>query len=165
MEGPPPLNNVTRNLQSDVDNASTQDTRGNKDSIFLHIQMNTSYIPRIVKSVFEENIQLLPRVQTNQVRQFCDAVRKFIYPHIKFLNYKYKETEERAFDRFDNHQGDMKVLSRSNVHAYLLINSMQLNHLDTIDQAVYWNTYIKLVDTTLSVNSSSDISVINNFLW
>ena len=30
MEGPPPLNNVAQNLQSHVDNASTQDTRGIK---------------------------------------------------------------------------------------------------------------------------------------
>ena len=103
MEGPPPLNNVAQNLQSHVDNASTQDTRGNKDSIFLHIQMNTSYIPRSVKAVFEENIQLLPRVQTTQARQVRDAVRKFIYPHIKLLNHKDKETKERALDRLDNH--------------------------------------------------------------
>ena len=82
--------------------------------------MNTSYMPRSVKAVFEENIQL-PRVQTIQVRQVRDAVRKFIYPHIKFLNYKDKETNERAFDRLDNHQGDMKVLRRSNANAYLLI--------------------------------------------
>ena len=78
MEGPPPLNNVVRNLQSHVDNASTQDTRGNKDSIFLHIQMNTSYMPRSAKAIIEENIQLLPRVQKTQVRQVRDAVRKFI---------------------------------------------------------------------------------------
>ena len=45
MEGPPPLNNVAQNLQIHVDNASIQDTRGNKDSISLHIQMNTSYMP------------------------------------------------------------------------------------------------------------------------
>ena len=103
MEGPPPLNKLTQNLQSHVDNASTQDTRGNKDSIFLHIQINTSYMPRIVKAVFEENIQLLPRVQTTQTRQVRDAVRKIIYPHIKFLNHKDKETKERAFDGLDNH--------------------------------------------------------------
>ena len=103
MEGPPPLNNVAQNLQSHVDNSSTQDTRGNKDSIFLHIQMNTSYMPRSVKAVFEENIQLLPRVQTNQARQVRDAVRKFIYPHIKLLNHKDKEKKERALDRLDNH--------------------------------------------------------------
>ena len=136
MEGPPPLNNVARNLQIHVDNASAQDTRGNKDSIFLHIQMNTSYMPRIVKAVFEENIRLLPRVQKTQVRQVRDSVRKFIYPQIKLLNYKDKETKDRAFDRFDNHQGDMKVLRRSNVHAYLFIKSMQWNHLDPIDQAI-----------------------------
>ena len=64
IEVPPPLNNVAQNLQIHIDNASTQDTCGNKDSIFLHIQMNTSYMPRSVKAVFEENIQLLPRVQT-----------------------------------------------------------------------------------------------------
>ena len=103
MEGPPPLNNVAQNLQSHVDNASTQDTRGNKDSIFLHIQMNTSYMPWSVKVVFEENIQLLPRVQTNQARQVRDAVRKFIHPHIKLLNHKDKEKKERALDRLDNH--------------------------------------------------------------
>ena len=93
MEGPTPLNNVAQNLQSHVDNASTQDTRSNKDSIFLNIQMNTSYIPRSVKAVFEENIQFLLRVQTTEVRQVRDAVRKFIYPHIKLLDYKDKETE------------------------------------------------------------------------
>ena len=81
MEGPPPLNNVAQNLQSDVDNASNQDTHGNKDRIFLHIQMNTSYMPRSVKAVFEENVQLLPRVQTTQVRQIRDEVRKFVYPN------------------------------------------------------------------------------------
>ena len=114
-------------------------------------------MPRSVKAVFEENIQFLPRVQTTQVRQVCDAVRKFIYPHIKLLNYKDKETKERAFDIFDNHPGDTKLLRRSNVNAYLLIKSMQWTHLDPIDQAVYWNTYRKLVETTLSVNMSSDI--------
>ena len=93
MEGPPPLNNVAQNQQIHVDNASTQDTRGNKYSIFLHIQMNTSYMPRIVKAVFEDKILLLTRVQTTQVRKFCDAVKKFIYPHIKLLNYKDKETK------------------------------------------------------------------------
>ena len=158
MEGPPPLNNVAQNLQSDVDNASTQDTCGNKDSIFLHIQMNTSYMARSVKEFFEEKIQLLPRVQTTQVRQVRDAARKFIYPHIKLLNCKDKETRERAFDRFDNHQGDTKVLMISNVHAYMFIKSMKWTHLDPIDQAVYWNTYRKIVETTLSVNRSSDIS-------
>ena len=65
--------------------------------------MNTSYMPRSVKAVFEENIQLLPRVQTTQVRKVRDAVRKFIYPHIKFLYYKDKETKEKDFDRLDNH--------------------------------------------------------------
>ena len=93
IEGPPPINNVAQNLQIHVGNASTQYTRGNKDSIFLHIQMNTSYIPRSVKAVFEENIQLLPRVQTTQVRQVSDSERKFIYPHFKLLNYKDKETK------------------------------------------------------------------------
>ena len=41
---------------------------------------------------------------------------------------------------------------------------MQWTNLDTIDQAVYWNTYRKLVETTLSVNRSSDISAIKNFV-
>ena len=99
----PPLNNVAQNLQIHIDNASTQDTCGNKDSIFLHIQMNTSYMPRSVKAVFEENIQLLPRVQTTQARQVHDAVRKFIHPHIKLLNHKDKETKERSLDILDNH--------------------------------------------------------------
>ena len=58
----------------------------------------------------------------------------------------------------------MKVLRRSNVHTYLLIKSMQWTHLDPIDQAVYWNTYRKLVETTLSVNKSSDISAIKKFV-
>ena len=56
------------------------------------------------------------------------------------------------------------MLRISNVHAYLLIKSMQWNHLDPIDQAVYWNTYRKLVETTLSVNRSSDISAIKKFV-
>ena len=98
--------------------------------------MNTSYMPRSVKAVFEDKIQLLPRVQKTQVIQVRDAVRNFIYPHIKFLNYKDKETKERAFDRFYNHQGYMTVLRRSNVHACLLIKSMQCTHLGPIDQAV-----------------------------
>ena len=58
----------------------------------------------------------------------------------------------------------MKVLRRSNVHTYLLIKSMQWTNLDPIDQAFYWNTYRKIVETTLSVNSSSDISAIKKFV-
>ena len=97
-------------------------------------------MPKSVKAVFEENIQLKPRVQKTQLKQVHDAVRKFICPHIKFLNYKDKETKERDFGQFYHHQGDMKVLRRANVHAYLLTKSMQWTHLDPIDKAIYWNT-------------------------
>ena len=58
----------------------------------------------------------------------------------------------------------MKVLRRSNVHTYLLIKSMQRTHLDPIDQAVYWNTYRKIVETILSVNRSSEILEIKKFV-
>ena len=56
------------------------------------------------------------------------------------------------------------MLRRSNVHAYLLIKSIQWTHLDPIEQAVYCNTYRKIVETNLSVNSSSDISAIKKFV-
>ena len=56
------------------------------------------------------------------------------------------------------------MLMISNVHAYMFIKSMQWIHLDPIDQAVYWNTYRKIVETTLSVNRSSDISAIKKFV-
>ena len=56
------------------------------------------------------------------------------------------------------------MLRRSNVHNYLLIKSMQWTHLNHVDQDVYWNTYRKIVETTLSVNRSSDIPAIKNFV-
>ena len=55
----------------------------------------------------------------------------------------------------------MKILRRDNVHAYQLIKSVQWNHLDPVDPEIYLNTYRKLVDSTLSVNRSGEISAIN----
>ena len=121
-------------------------------------------MPKSVKEVFKENIQLLPRVHKTQVRQVRGAVRKFIYSQIKFLNYKDKETKEREFYRFDNYQGDTKVLRRANLHAYLLIKSIQWNHLDPIDQEIYWNTYRNLAESTFSANISSEISAVKKIV-
>ena len=55
------------------------------------------------------------------------------------------------------------MLRISDVHVYLLIKSMQWTHLNPIDQAIYRNTYRKLVENTLSMNRSSDISAIKKF--
>ena len=58
-------------------------------------QLNTVYfISNSVKAIFEEKIQILPRVQKTKVIPVRDAVKKFIYPHIKLLNYKDKEIKE-----------------------------------------------------------------------
>ena len=156
-------------IQTEVEDAGRNevtfvDSRGNNYSILLHSQLNTAYfMPKSVKSFFEENIQLFPRFQKTQVRQVCDAVSNFIYPHIKLLNYKDKGEKERDFDQFYNHRGDLKVLRRNNVHVYLLIKSMQWTHLGPIYQAIYWNKYKEIVESTSSVNRSSEDSAIKTF--
>ena len=58
----------------------------------------------------------------------------------------------------------MKVLSRSNAHAYMFSKSMQWTHLDPIDQAIHWNTCRKLVELTLSVDRSREMSAIKTIV-
>ena len=122
-------------------------------------------LPTSVAKVFRRTVTLNSDCKKVALQSVRKSVRRGIYPHLKFLNYADAEEKHDTFETLPNdYSGDYKDLYDYNPFAYLLIHEMRWTSSSNIDQAVYWNTYHKTVEQTLSVQRSTDISQIKRVI-
>ena len=122
-------------------------------------------LPTSVAKVFQRTVTLNSDCKKVALQSVRKSVRRGIYPHLKFLNYADAEEKHDTFETLPNdYSGDYKDLYDYNPFAYLLIHEMRWTSSSNIDQAVYWNTYHKTVEQTLSVQRSTDISQIKRVI-
>lgn len=126
--------------------------------------LNKNFQPGSVHDVFKYNFTLAEGEYKNCEIVARNSVRKNVYPIIKFLWYDSPDEKEKNFNYIKEdllQHGKEKELRKANPCAYEFLRGLNKLDQDTpaIDKAIFWNTYRKLVENTLSNQRSSDISL------
>ena len=126
--------------------------------------LNKNFQPGSVHDVFKYNFTLAEGEYKNCEIVARNSVRKNVYPIIKFLWYDSPDEKETNFNYIKEdllQHGKEKELRKANPCAYEFLRGLNKLDQDTpaIDKAIFWNTYRKLVENTLSNQRSSDISL------
>ena len=126
--------------------------------------LNKNFQPGSVHDVFKYNFTLAEGEYKNCEIVARNSVRKNVYPIIKFLWYDSPHEKEKNFNYIKEdllQHGKEKELRKENPCAYEFLRGLNKLDEDTpaIDKAIFWNTYRKLVENTLSNQRSSDISL------
>ena len=148
-----------------LDNAAEEQTQ--RAQVLTNIpsnHLNKNFQPGSVHDVFKYNFTLAEGEYKNCEIVARNSVRKNVYPIIKFLWYDSPDEKEKNFNYIKEdllQHGKEKELRKANPCAYEFLRGLNKLDQDTpaIDKAIFWNTYRKLVENTLSNQRSSDISL------
>eukprot|EP00957_Ditylum_brightwellii_P026689 2018573-Ditylum_brightwellii.AAC.1 len=126
-------------------------------------------MPLSVEQVFKQDYQLHnDKIKRDDIRE-KRVVCKEIYPVIQLLYFEDKKSKEETFNTISSDvltDPDDKKFQQMNPCAYHFNKGMGWRDADVpyIDQAIYWNSFKKIVQATISSHQSSDISLVKRII-